>query len=120
MKKWKPNIGNLIKESKESFPSFVDLVLSEYAKSNNFKLRTINVHWAPMNMKYQYCDVTYDVIGRMVETFADFLKYIMIKNKLEHTLKYFSKLRKSQIRSLYKMYRMDFELFGYNAEEYLK
>ena len=110
----KPN-----KRIKRVFPSFVDLVLSEYAKSNNFKLRTINVHWAPMNMKYQYCDVTYDVIGRM-ETFVDFLKYIMIKNKLEHTLKYFSKLRKSQIRSLYKMYRMDFELFGYNAEEYLK
>ena len=123
-------------EKDHSFPSFIDLVLNEYAQSKHLKFNTINGHWAPMSMKCYYCDVTYDVIGRM-ETFSDDLKYIIKINKLENillddkktrttggspkhdALKYFSKLRKEKVFSLYEMYKMDFELFGYNAIEYL-
>ena len=35
------------------------------------------------------------------------------------TSKYYSQLTKAQIQSLYKFYRLDHELFGYNPEEYL-
>ena len=121
-----------------SFSSFVELVLKEYSQSKNLKWTwNMNGHWTPMSMSCFYCDVKYDVIGRM-ETFSDDLKYIIMKNKLgdilledkkvrttggspkDDALRYFSQLRKEQIRSLYEVYKMDFKLFGYNADEYLK
>ena len=35
------------------------------------------------------------------------------------TSKYYAQLTKAQIQSLYKFYRLDHELFGYDPEEYL-
>ena len=121
-----------------SFSSFVDLVLKEYSRSVQLKWTwKMDGHWTPMSMSCFYCDVKYDVIGRM-ETFSDDLRYIIMKNKLgnilsvdkkerttggspkDDALRYFSQLRKEQIRSLYEVYKMDFKLFGYNADEYLK
>ena len=121
-----------------SFSSFVELVLKEYSQSRQLSWPwKINGHWTPMSMRCFYCDVRYDVIGRM-ETFSDDLKYIIMKNKLgdilsedkkvrttggspkDDALRYFSQLRKEQIRSLYEVYKMDFKLFGYNVDEYLK
>ena len=37
----------------------------------------------------------------------------------DRTLKYFRKLSKNLKQRLYKMYELDFELFGYEAEPYL-
>lgn len=37
----------------------------------------------------------------------------------ERIAKYFRKLTREQKTSLYEMYRIDFEMFGYDASEYL-
>lgn len=46
-----------------------------------------------------------------------------ISNQLtrhEKTLQYFKQLQKTQIVMLLRIYRVDFELFGFTADEYLK
>ena len=117
-----------------SFPSFVDLILNKY---KNMKIS--NIHWESITNNCNYCDIEYDVIGRM-ETFNDDVKYIFQKNHLEKdlplsmvtvsknaaklktsnvTAEYFSQLSKDQITDLYKYYRLDFELFGYDVSSYI-
>ena len=75
-----------------------------------------------------------------METFNDDVKYIFQKNHLEKdlplsmvtvsknaaklktsnvTAEYFSQLSKDQITDLYEYYRLDFELFGYDASSYV-
>ena len=118
-----------------SFSSFANLVLMEYNKYIRNEGR-VNGHWLPMTLKCWYCDAHYDVVGRM-ETFSEDVKYIIVKNKLgmlsvdtqvrstghspkEDALKYFSTLTKHQIRSLYEMYKIDFEIFNYKVDDYIK
>ena len=81
----------------------------------------------------------YDVVGKL-ETFDDDLKYIVhtagIANLIltsdtealrnvapvadkERTKKYFGMLGKKQKEALFEMYKLDFELFGYRADEYM-
>ena len=117
-----------------SFYAFANLVLMEYEKYLKNEGR-VNPHWLPMTKHCWYCDVSF-VIGRM-ETFADDVKYIIVKNKLKNlsqetqvrstghspkddALKYFKQLTKHQIRSLYEMYKMDFEMFDYKVDDYLE
>ena len=74
------------------------------------------------------------MIGR-TETFDEDVKYIMKKSNLESlfsmksikklhsktnkmTQKYFSQLTKGPVNSLYNMYKMDFEIFGYDTKNY--
>ena len=126
-----------------SFPSFVNLVLSEYKKSEcsifyDSDCLGINIHWKPFTSECSYCNIKYDVIGRM-ETFNEDVKYIFKKSGLSSILslnlfnkfinssklktkvmtkKYFSQLTENQINELYDMYRMDFEMFGYDPKPY--
>ena len=126
-----------------SFPSFVNLVLSEYKKSkcSNFyssDCLNINIHWKPFASECSYCSIKYDVIGRM-ETFNEDVKYIFEKSDLSSILslidikksmhssklktklmtkKYFSQLTVDNINELYDMYRMDFKMFGYDPKPY--
>ena len=120
-------------KNNHSFPSFVDLILNKYKS-----IKIPNVHWNPISDACKYCDIEYDVIGRM-ETFSDDVRYIIRKNHLEKdlpssmaavsenaaklktskvTAEYFSQLSNDQIKDLHELYRMDFELFGYNASTY--
>ena len=100
----------------------------------------INQHWRPYLSKCSYCDVNYDVIGRL-ESWNDDLDYIILKRGLENVLplqkaknshyhptkqntskmtkEYFSMLSKKQKEDLYHMFRIDFELFNYDPEIYL-
>ena len=125
-----------------SFPSFVNLVLKEYKQFNCSRIHdsecpNINIHWKSFASECSYCNIKYDVIGRM-ETFDEDVKYIMKKSNLESifsmksikklhsskhksnkmTQKYFSQLTKGQVNELYNMYKMDFEMFGYDAKNY--
>ena len=106
-------------------------------------------------MHCNYCDVRYDIIGR-IENLENDLKYIALKNnftsdltslkddlhvhpsgtkrfekppenvlkktdeqeKLGKTKKYFALLNTTQLDSLYSMYQLDFEMFGYSVEPY--
>ena len=108
-------------------------------------------------MHCDYCEINYDVIGR-VETLEEDLKYIAdinnfssdlptdkhklhvhpsgtkrfspspyveksnitdVKNKQDKTIKYFSLLSSMQLKRLYNMYELDFELFGYSQHLYV-
>ena len=118
-----------------SFPSFVDLILNKYKT-----VKISNVHWNPISSHCNYCDIEYDVLGRM-ETFNEDVKYIFLKKNLEKDLslsqatssknsaqskteeitkEYFNQLSKQQIDELYEFYRMDFELFAYEVKTYLR
>ena len=139
-----------------SFPAFVDLILNEYRKSclpeNQQSKRSmyqaksyhskcefkLNQHWRPYASKCSFCDLEYDLIGRM-ETWRDDLNYIIrkrgldvlqsensgtihhsTKGKTEQTAKgYFSKLTQKQGQDLYNMFHMDFEMFDYDPKPYL-
>lgn len=103
--------------------------------------REINEHWQPFASRCSFCDIDYDLIGQM-ETWSEDFNYIVRKNKLENILKlendtskkyhptkgdtqqmtkkYFSKISKKQGEDLYKMYRMDFQMFQYDPNPYLQ
>ena len=128
-----------------TFPSFVDeVVLKEYRRSDCYKkyYKTcnenkykFNYHWSPLSSRCSYCDITYNVVGRM-ESFDEDVEYIFQKTVLkqlvpvkEHhnhrnpskksgkneTLFYLSQLTEKQKLDVYNLYKMDFELFGYDA-----
>ena len=99
----------------------------------------INEHWMPYASRCSFCDVDYDLIGRM-ETWSKDLNYIIRKKGLENVLaldnanetlhsttgntqkmtkSYFSQLTKKQGEDLYNMYHMDFEMFNYDPKTYL-
>ncbi len=89
-----------------------------------------------------YCTLNYTWIGKM-ETFSSDAKHIFdasgISKLLQpsevtyhrhytvtnrdasaaRTRKHFRTLDRATIQSLYELYRLDFEMFGYSAEEYL-
>ena len=68
------------------FSSFVNHVLNEYNKSDcktsyNVPCFNVDVHWRPYNARCSYCDIPYNVIGR-VETFEEDVQYILLKQNL--------------------------------------
>ena len=89
----------------------------------------VDVHWRPFTFHCSYCDINYDLIGRM-ETWNDDLNYIIRNRGLEKDLKvsadknpstlstkemtreYFDTLSKKQKEDLYHMFRVDFEMFN--------
>ena len=119
-----------------SFSEFIDNVLDK---------RMVNIHWMSFETRCNFCTIPYHVIGRM-ENFNEDVKYIVLKNNLtkvlpvettidhkahfsretlnkdkeKESLRYFSKLSKDQIQLLYEKYRIDFEMFSYDASAYLQ
>jgi len=99
--------------------------------------REVNNHWKPFYLNCNVCNQRYDLVLKM-ETFSRDSLYITkrlglhfdvnITSALERsdegresqfeTLKAFSHVRRSVKQALYDIYRRDFELFGYNAEQY--
>ncbi|XP_059477564.1 carbohydrate sulfotransferase 11-like [Neocloeon triangulifer] len=113
-----------------TFQEFVAYLLKEKAEE-------LDDHWIPNYLFCTPCIIDYDIIAHVETLFRDQL-YVIKKVKLEgkiwpiwrHITKgqssageiaksYFSQLTQSDVQQLYKMYRLDFELFGYNHSEYL-
>ena len=123
----------------KSFPDFIRFVSKQH-KNNS----VVNGHWNLLSQNCQHCSIPYNVVGKL-ETFDEDVNYIILKNGLEHilpvenakkvklnttsrksktnkkkeSLTYFSKLTKEQIKELYQIYKIDFEMFGYEASDYL-
>jgi len=94
-------------------------------------------HWMPIWMLCSPCIIRYDVISKM-ETFAEDTQFILqqagLEDKLEVEWKhrtgtggdsdtivdYYSQLTQSEIGELFKKYRLDFELYGYDPEPYFE
>ena len=76
---------NGLKQFRNNFPAFIDHVLESYKLSKCYQKSNtpcgINVHWRPYNARCLYCDISYDVIGR-IETFDEDFKYILTRKKL--------------------------------------
>ena len=129
-----------------TFPEFIDYVISQGKKGHG-----INEHWKPAYMHCNFCQIDYNVVGR-IEKFEEYLRYIVENTHLStrisgsnfstlhihssgiHTIspteyewnkklkvkKYFSSLSKQQITDLHDIYNIDFELFDYDFEEYIR
>ena len=114
-----------------------------YSFISFFSPNQINRHWRPFYLRCGYCDVNYDVIGKM-ETFAQDFNYIKSLRNLtsfpggpetvpkyhsntdtnkpdqeRRILGYFVGLPKRLKMQLEDMYRLDFELFGYESRLFL-
>ena len=144
-----------VKGKNLTFPEFVHQVLEEkdmfqiFGKSSK-PFKRLSMHWKPYSEHCHFCDIPYKVIGR-TENFAEDVKYIILKNKLEkvlpidvagaaknkaenkaensdsigkdpqtEALSYFSQINKNEVNKLYEKYRMDFEMFSYDASPYLQ
>ena len=90
-------------------------------------------------LRCAYCDIDYDVIGK-VETFDEDFSYVvhvaglrdalpasargLRRNSVPHadggTEEYFKQLSHGQKLALYSLFRIDFELFGYSPEPYIQ
>ena len=127
-----------------TFPEFIDFVIQQGKKGYG-----INEHWKAAYMHCNFCQIDYNVVGR-IEKFEEYLGYIVENTNLStrisgsnfstmhssgiHTIspteyeldkklkvkKYFSSLSKKQMTDLHDIYKIDFELFDYDFEEYLK
>ncbi|XP_042219217.1 carbohydrate sulfotransferase 11-like [Homarus americanus] len=94
-------------------------------------------HWRPIYALCSPCVMKFNVIAKM-ETFSEDSQYIIKQLGLEDSLQvewihrtsntktsdiastYFSQLTANQVDQLYQKYRLDFELFGYDYEDYRK
>ncbi|KFM58252.1 Carbohydrate sulfotransferase 11, partial [Stegodyphus mimosarum] len=96
--------------------------------------RDYDEHWAPYWSRCDPCLVDYDFVGKLETAEHDF-PYAFQKVGIESspdwwsdvhpishslTLRYFSSVPEEDIRRLYRIYRLDFELFGYSVDEFLQ
>lgn len=92
-------------------------------------------HWIPYYLFCTPCLLKYDIIGK-VETMMQDQVYTIWSAGLEQKIQprwmhrssnsnkmteiYFSQLSQQQIDQLYQLYKLDFELFNYSADSYVK
>ncbi len=119
------------------FGHFVDHVLAESRRCGVDTCSAMDNHWKPCIWRCAFCSVDYTIVGK-TETFeADVAAFFQLANltmpSAAHvgvhnnanrrsqgvTRKYFSQLSRDQVWSLYKLYELDFELFGYSTSGYL-
>ena len=94
----------------------------------------------PFHHRCSYCDVSYDVIGFM-EDFDEDVEYIIMRMNMTalkgqakyvdnpssktsrsqelRIASYFSMLTDDAKKRLYELYKVDFEMFGYDGRKYL-
>ena len=100
----------------------------------NYLNCTFDIHWLPFKSRCAYCTVPYNVIGRL-ENIEEDLHFIGKMAGVElgkehrnknvggntHELadKYFGLLDKKVVMELFKLYRVDFEMFGYTVDTFL-
>ncbi|KAM7163748.1 carbohydrate sulfotransferase 9-like [Macrochelys suwanniensis] len=110
---------------KVTFPEFVNFILTK-------KQELLDVHWKPMFLLCDPCNIHYDIMGKF-ETleqdsehvlrnigapedmhYPNFKTYSSEKRTSDDiTLEYLRKLSSEQIEKIKKLYQMDFALFNY-------
>jgi len=99
-------------------------------------LRYDDEHWAPFYKECTPCHVNYTFIGHfetlywdmhllaqktnLVEKWDDPNDYFQSSTYLKVSQEYYAGIDRDVIRKLYKRYKIDFELFGYSPEEYIR
>ncbi|KAF2367590.1 Sulfotransferase [Trinorchestia longiramus] len=119
-----------------TFKSFIEFVVRTVPASTAADIKTFSLfdrHWRPYYLNCAVCDIDYDYIVKM-ETWDEDIKYILDKfgfknDEYSHknrrdsdtvALEYIKALPKSLILQLYKLYSIDFEMFGYTIDAYLQ
>jgi len=122
-----------------TFPEFAAYVVSTWAEAglNEEKMmRLVNMHWKPVYVNCGPCKQRYDIIMKM-ETLSRDTQYLKQTKSLNiqtdfihhqgihghtssnnRTLMYWQQLSPNLKRKLLQMYRLDFELFGYDLRKY--
>ncbi|XP_028968018.1 carbohydrate sulfotransferase 11-like [Galendromus occidentalis] len=110
-----------------SFVDFVDYLI----ETPRFEY---DEHWMPYFERCEPCTVGYDFLGKLETADSDFeamlkvngldeleprLKHLNARNESTFVEQFFIQLERNQIMALYRIYRFDFELFGYNILNYI-
>ena len=110
-----------------SFVDFVDYLI----ETPHFEY---DEHWMPYFERCAPCQVGYDFLGKLETSDRDFdamlsvngldelkprLKHLNARNESHFAEQLFIQLERNQIMALYRIYRFDFELFGYNILNYI-
>jgi len=116
-------------------PTFKEFV--RYIVDENFKQNTPEMHWAPVYSFCNPCQVNFNSIAKF-ETLSEDTEFILKKIKAtdidiekknsakdgksshEVTRTYLKELTKNLYKQLVDVYRIDFDLFGYQIPEYDK
>jgi len=111
------------------FNEFIDFLVDK-------DIRYADEHWAPFVRECTPCHVNYTFIGHFETLYWD-VHLLANKTNLEKlwddkndyfqsstydavSREYYASVDRDQIRKLYQKYKIDFELFGYSPEEYIK
>lgn len=122
----KPRVGHRVIR-RPTFSEFVDYLLRT-------PVDQYNDHWVPYWLHCHLCEIEYDVIGKM-ETINEDIDFITEKSGLAAlnvtlpwanrraskenlSLEYFKQLSQTQVEKLYQIYLPDFQMFGYEADQY--
>ena len=124
-------VDNIIPSDLPTFNQFLRYVVKH-------GLNEVNEHWDLYTKTCSPCSANYTVIGRL-ETSRQDLEFILRESNLgqyagevekQHETQggpsinwretYFSQVPCSLLKDVYEMYKLDFELFGYDPEEHLK
>lgn len=121
MKKYRSE-ENLDNNSKPTFQEFIRYLLETNPSY-------YDNHWAFYWSRCEPCLVEYDFIGKLEDSFEDFqqvsrqlqVKYFSSKptNSYRKIYRnYFYNLTAEDVSKLHSIYKLDFEIFGYNLEEF--
>ena len=112
-----------------NFAEFADMILDRGL--------FFDMHVFPFFYKCDYCNIEYDFIGK-TESSGEDTEHILDTLKINKGLwpgtihfssggntdelakKYFSMMRREDIEKLYNMYIIDFEMFDYSPDEFIK
>lgn len=124
------------------FPSFVKFILVKAQTTKCFNQNTVGCMmsniWRPFYANCAFCEINYDVVGKL-ETFEKDLLYVIIRKNMSHavdlnqlgmklrasepkenkTLYYFRQLTAQQRKKLKALYSIDFEMFDYDPEPFM-
>merc|ERR1719361_1249991 len=111
------------------FSEFLDFILDR-------DLRYDDEHWAPFYKECTPCHIKYNFIGHfetlywdihllanktnLVAQWDDKNDYFQSSTYKKISQEYYATIERDAIRKLYLRYKIDFELFGYDAEDYIK
>ncbi|XP_071440162.1 carbohydrate sulfotransferase 11 [Hetaerina americana] len=120
--------------SKDSLIKGDDVTFQEFsAYLTNPDNNSFNEHWKPIFDLCHLCIIDYDIIGKYETLYEDaefilkqigksdimFPRAVKPSKTLSKLQKYYSTLSHKVINDLYNIYKMDFELFEYNLDDYL-
>ena len=115
---------------KKSYDSPTPAEFAKYIIDSSLKIgvENINVHFRPLWASCPFCTINFDIIGKL-ENYEEDEKFIVQKlnldiplglhknsggkSKSEKRTEFFSKIPIELTQGLFKIYELDFEMFGY-------